>query len=203
MADASDNLNEVLTYGKGGRYLWLLPFAIIFLLLGLFILQMDERDEMLPRAFISIALGGGFLLFVLWRQFNPGPPGLALSPEGIRLYTVGHTFVIPWDEVQSVERADIQSSHGRITATERGVPVVLVSADFYRTRIHLASPQQRGRSWQYQFIPRGDLVQVGFFPMVYAQTGAALHRAIEKRWRAFSKHPNAKAPSVSMAEKPG
>ena len=203
MTRKQGNVSEVLSYGKEGAYTRLLPFAAVILLLGLFIFLLDGPGKPLGAAYICIAAGGGLFAFTLWRRFKPGPHGLVLSPNGIKYrHTARHIFEIPWDEVQGVESADIQFFHGRLRSTERNVPVVLVTERFYRTHIHLESLLQRGPSWKYQFIPKGDLVQIGFFPSVYAQTAAHLRDAIERRWRTFSNNPNAKAPPSPRPPEP-
>ncbi|MFN3890953.1 MAG: hypothetical protein ACK4MV_11190 [Beijerinckiaceae bacterium] len=194
MKPETKSVNAVLSIGKDGRYLWLLPFAAVFILIGVFTLSLDAPDKPLATAYICIAAGSGFCLFALWRRFNPGAPGLILSPRGIRYRPFARRFVdIPWSEVQGVETADIETFHGRISSVERGVPVILVTEKFYRAHIHVEPASERGRSWKYQFIHKGDLVQIAFFPNVFAQRAGKLHEEIERRWRAFGKNPNAEA----------
>lgn len=197
------DISELVSYGGDGAVIRLLPFAAAILLLGLFLLLLDGPGKPLGAAYICIAAGGGLFAFTLWRRFKPGPAELVLSPIGIRYrHTARHIFEIPWDEVQGVASADIQFFHGRLRSTERNVPVVLVTEQFYRIHIHLESLLQRGPSWKYQFIPKGDQVQIGFFPSVHVQTAAHLRDAIERRWRTFSNNPNAKAPLSPQPPEP-
>jgi hypothetical protein len=194
MDSETGSLNAVLSFQKDGRYLALLPFAAAFVAIGVFTLSLDVADKPVATAWICVAAGIAFCLFAVWRRFNPGTPGLTLSPAGIRYRpTSRHIVNIPWNDVQEVATADIETFHGRFSAIERGVPVVLVTESFYRAHIHLAQMSQRGRAWKYLFIPKGDLVQIAFFPNVFAQPADRLYAAIKSRWLAFSKNPAARA----------
>jgi hypothetical protein len=194
MNSEAGSLSVIVSFHKSGRYLALLPFAVVFVLIGAFTLSLDTPDKPVATAWWCIAAGIGFGLFAVWKRFNPGAPGLTLSPAGIRYRpTSGPIVNIPWNDVQDVTTSDIETFHGRFSATERGVPVVLVTTSFYRAHIELEQMSQRGRAWKYLFIQKGDLVQIAFFPNVFAQSAAELHKAIRSRWLAFGKNPAAKA----------
>jgi hypothetical protein len=72
--------------------------------------------------------------------------------------------------------------------------VALISDRAYRARVKPETWWHRGRAWKYHFIPKDGGVQVALFHDVLSVPANDLRDAVEDRWRAFSRHPNAKLP---------
>jgi hypothetical protein len=138
-----------------------------------------------------------YIVFALWRRYvAPGPPRLVLSPDGIhQRLSHGRILHIPWDEVQGVVSVDQRLINiAGLPQTILAVPAVVVSDRFYDG----AMPQQpwlkRPLTWGH-FAERGNGgVRILFRPAFLGTRGRDLREAIETRWRAFSRHPNAKLP---------
>lgn len=180
---ATADVGEVLSFGKEAHFMRRIPVALAIGLLGLVMLFLRDDGDVLA-SLVLIAAGFGYVAFALWRRLNPGAPTLVLSPDGIRYRVAGqHAVDIPWDEVEAVDSADIHvRARGLVGSTQRDVPVVMVSEAFYRERPH------------YVFTPKDGQVRLAIFASVLDQAPDELREAIERRWRAFSNHPNARLP---------
>lgn len=200
MSGQSQDVYETLSYGREGNLarkallaagLGLVGLVMLFVLLR----DPDAKAGHVVPAFVLIIAGLGFVVFAFWRRRNPGEPMLVLSSAGIRYRLAKRlTFVIPWDEIADVDTADITFHHHGVSWRQRDVPVVLVSERFYRSQVKPDTWWHRGLAWEYYFVHKGKAVQVSFFHDVLSQPSADLRAAIEKRWRAFSRHPNAQRP---------
>jgi hypothetical protein len=194
---ASPNVQETLSFGKEEFLVRKVPIAAGFGLLGLIILLLPAPGARHLAAGYALVLAGcGYAVFAFWRRKHPGEPMLILSPAGIR-YRIDSrlTLFIPWNEIEGVDTADITFSSRGISWMQRDVPVALVSEGFYHTQVRPDSWWHRGLAWQYCFVPKESVVQVAFFHDLLSQPSSNLRAAIEDRWRAFSRHPNARKPS--------
>jgi hypothetical protein len=105
---------------------------------------------------------------------------------------------VPWHEGQGMESIDISGTNW-LGLKFRNVTVALVSKSFYDANIFIDSVFKRGQYWRYQFIPKGDMVQIAVHYELQAIPAAEVREAVESRWRAFSGHPNAKLPAATNA----
>jgi hypothetical protein len=120
-----------------------------------------------------------------------------LSPDGIRQrLSHGRILHIPWDEVQGVVSVDqtVMNVLG-FYQTILNVPAVVVSEAFYDRVMPLQPWSRRPLNWGHFAEARKGTVRVLFRPAFLGTRGRDLRHAIETRWRAFSRHPNAKLPS--------
>src|SRR5262245_44183509 len=128
----TNDVERTLAYGSE-RYIFRhIPPVALVLLLGLAMLLWPGGSS--PTAsvyvgFLLFAAGFGYIVFACLRYFEPGPPRLALSPDGIRQrLSHGRTLHVPWDEVQGVVSVDHTfMSIASIVHTIRDVPAVVVS----------------------------------------------------------------------------
>lgn len=202
MAGDARSIFATLSFGREKYFLRQVPKVGPLGLLGallLYRLHGDPSSEFGPylAAYILIIVGVGFTVFSVWRWINPAKPLLVLSPTGIRnSHPVGLNLTIPWGEILGVDSIDIRIWHRGFYTTHRDVTVVLVSERFYRSRVRPDRYWHRGEAWKYDFIPKNGIVQVALFHDVLSIPAAVLREAVEQRWRAFSRHPNAKLPPV-------
>ena len=78
----------------------------------------------------------------------------------------------------------------------RDVTVVLLSKQFYDSRIFVRSFLLRGPGWNANFIPKGSLVQMALHHELVSVEPQALREAVEARWQAFRDQPVPTKPSV-------
>lgn len=201
MTSESRDVYQTLSFGTEGYYVRKAPIGIGVGLLGLVMLYLvydhpDARAKDYAAAYMLIVAGFGFAAYTFWRRQYPGEPMLTLSPTGIR-YRIDSrlTLVVPWNEIESVSTADIKIGSRGLSWTQRDVPVVLVSERLYRARVKPDSWWHHGLAWQQYFKPKDGKVQIAFYHDLLSVPAPELLDAIERRWRAFSRHPNAEKPS--------
>jgi hypothetical protein len=151
------------------RFLIIGALAFLIGLYGMFNAHDFARQ---PMYWLGLVAGGFCLGYGFYRTAMPGKL-LELSPAGIRLHIDMVKYVlIPWHEIQAVERTD-------------NVTVVLVSQTFYDRVIHVDSALLRGPGWDSLFAPRDGMVQVALPHQLLPVTADALHAAVLARWTAF------------------
>lgn len=211
MASAREDIHKPLSFDKTDYFFRKVPFALGAGLLGLVLLYSAPSGPNARAIYLLATMlicgGLGFAAFAFWRRKHPGQPTLLLSSTGIR-YRIDKnlTLTIPWSEVAGVDAADITFRNRGISWKRRDVPVVLVSERFHRSQVRPETWWHRGLAWQYHLIPKDGMVQVAFFNDVLSQPAEGLREAIERRWRAFSRHPNAQKPSpprAALGDRPG
>lgn len=189
----------------------LLPTGLLLIVIGLALLVLADADDKPASrghfAFIALALalGLGVIVVALRARYRPGKPVFTLSPAGIQHRWV-RQVLIPWHEVQAVERADIVTrlfnpvwlfSSGSTLMYRRAlhadVTVIVVSRRFYDAMLHVKSFWLRGPGWNGNFIPHGDTVQVALHHELVAADRQQLRRAVTRRWLAFRDRPAGKA----------
>jgi hypothetical protein len=201
--DAGRNLHRTLEYRATTSIARLLPTGLLLILIGLVLLVLaDANDKPVSRGhylFIALAvtLGLGVIAVSVRARYSPGKPVFTLSPAGI-----GHRWVrqvlIPWHEVQAIERADIVTrlfnpvwlfSSGSTlfyrTSLFPDVTVIVVSRQFYETVLYVNSFWLRGPGWKGNFIPYGETVQVALHHELVATDRQQLRQAVTSRWLAF------------------
>ena len=198
MTDAIGKATDVrltLAYGSSKLALKLLGKGVVVLAAGA-VLVFLQPDNFFDWAVVALALavGAPCALYGLARWLKPKPM-LILSPAGLRLhFDFLKDIVIPWREVRGVDSIDISGGfHYKYRFAASGVTVVLVSRDFYDRHIHVRSWFMRGPGWDYNFIPKGDMVQVALHHDWLSASAAELRTAVETRWRAFGKLARATA----------
>ena len=205
MADDKDDVHRTLAYGSERYLIRQIPLVAILLLLGI-------ATQVWPSAFrwqgqfvgAALALAScAYIVFACFRYVAPGRPRLVLSKDGIdRRLSDGRILHIPWDEVQGVVSVDQKLSNvvGMVQMI-RKVPAVVVSEAFYARAMPVQPRLRRRLNWGH-FAERHDgAVRVLFRAAFLGTRGQDLRHAIEARWRAFSRHPNAKLPP--RAAEPG
>jgi hypothetical protein len=135
---------------------------------------------------LSLVLGVLMTGYALFRMLVPGKPLLTLSPDGLRLTIEWvKTVRIPWHEVKGVDTIDITGRMRGQLIHCPGVTVVLVSQAFYDRHIHVNSWLLRGPGWEFNFVPKGRLMQVALHHEVLPVEAHELRGAVEARWLAF------------------
>jgi hypothetical protein len=204
-ADGRD-IHQILEYRMATAIVRLLPTGLLLIFLGLFIFALVDPDRESTWTFVGIGLcfvfGLAVIGFALWRRSNHGKPLFTLSPAGIRYRIAGvKEFLIPWREIKDVDTVDITGTqwslyHGALPILFRNVTVVLVSKQFYDSRIFVNSFLLRGPYWDNGFIPQGSQVQVALHHDAVSVEPQALREAVEVRWLAFRDQPGPVRTSV-------
>lgn len=200
------DLHQVLEYRLATAIVRLLPTGLLLIFLGLFVFALADPDRESSWTFVGIGLcfvfGLAVIGFALWRRSNHGKPLFTLSPAGVH-YRIAWTkeFLIPWREIRDVDTVDITGTHwslhhGAVPILFRDVTVVLVSKQFYDSRIFVNSFLLRGPYWDNGFIPKGPLVQVALHHEAVSVEPQALREAVEARWLAFRDQPEPARTSV-------
>ena len=201
------DLHQTLEYRGATAIVRLLPTGLLLIFLGLVLLVLFDVGRGTAETSFGIVLclsiGAGVIAVALWTRRNPGKPLFTLSADGIR-YRIPwvKSFLVPWKEVSGVDSIDI-AARNRVNFD--GVTVVLVSKQFYESRIFVDSFFLRGPGWDATFIPKGPLVQMALHHELVSADARTLREAVEARWLAFRDQPVA-APAgkgAAAASKPG
>jgi hypothetical protein len=176
---------------------WLLkqtPFALLVLLLGLFILLYDDSDRR-HGAWILVATGAGWIAFMLYRRFHPSKPTVALSPRGLAMrLDLNRDLLIPWREISDVSAVTFKewdsTSRWPFRSTFRDITAVTVSKGFYERHILVSPRIRRGPMWNVLYRPRGDAMHVLLHHKDLSVPADELRNAVDARWRAFSGRPD-------------
>lgn len=211
------DVHQTLEYRLATAMARLLPTGLLLIFLSLVILVLVDFERE-PWTLIGIVLcfitGFGLVGFSLWRRMRHGKPLFTLSPAGIRFRIVGvKEFLIPWREIKSVDTIDVEagiwsmmwSTHTLAyrTFTIDGVTAILVTEQFYKSRIHVDSFLLRGPGWDANFIPKGPMVQVALHHEAVSTDPRELREAVEARWLAFRDQPEPVRSSVPrVTDKP-
>lgn len=176
------------------------PFALGLGVLGLVAITIADTEtrsgsKLVLAGFILIAAALAYCAYAWHRRTTPGGNGVLLAEEGIvyRLSKKQEHF-IPWDEVIAIEPAD----RSRIPTFSRGPRIapgavaIVVSKSFYDRHIHVEWMIMRGPYWHLFFIDQGERVQLVLHHDIMSITPGALRAELFARWRAFSRHPNAR-----------
>ena len=209
--DKGSDLDRTLEYRITTSVARLFPTGLLLIFIGLALLVLaDANDKPVSLGhylFIALAvtLGLGVIAVALRSRYRPGKPVFMLSPAGIHHRWV-RQVLIPWHEVQAVERADIVTrlfnpvwlfSSGSTLmyrhSLHSDVTVIVVSRRFYDAMLHVKSFWLRGPGWNGNFIPHGDTVQVALHHELVAADRQQLRQAVTRRWLAFRDRPAGKA----------
>lgn len=199
MVDDKHDVQRTLKYGSERFLISQIPLVAVFLLLGI-ATQVWPSVFSGPGHFVGAALAVAsfaFIVFALFRRYvSPGPPRLVLSPDGIhQRLSHNHTLHIPWDEVRSVVSVDQRLVNiSGFVQTILKVPAVVVSKAFYDSVMPIQPWMRRPLNWGHFAESGNGVVRILFRPAFLGTRGTELRRAIESRWRAFSRHPAAKLP---------
>lgn len=203
-------LDQTLAFGAAALIARLLPVGLLLIFIGLALFILDDADHR-PHNQIGVILCLGFgaplTVFALWRRRDAGRPLFSLTPAGVQYRIAGvKEFLIPWSEVKGVDTINIQTdlpwyiwfftplhSYNSIYCSD--VTILLVSKKFYDETIFVSSFFMRGPGWTYNFIPKGDDVQVALHHELVSVEAKTLRVAVEARWRAFRD-----APRIASAE---
>jgi hypothetical protein len=191
--DTATDVRQVLTYGREKMNRRWLMIGVPILAAGLAFAYLQPGSFKRYDWFMTvgaIVLGGFMTGYALFRMLAPGKPLLALSPDGLRLTVEWvKTIRIPWHEVRGVDTIDITGYLRGQRMDFTGVTVVLVSKAFYNRHIHIRSFFLRGPGWDFNFIPKGRLMQVALHHEALPVEAHKLRAAVEARWRAFHSAP--------------
>ncbi|MGX1791024.1 hypothetical protein ACWIGM_30045 [Bosea sp. NPDC055332] len=203
MDDEGRDLHRTLEYRATTSIARLLPTGLLLIFIGLALLVLaDANDKLASRGhylFIALAVvvGLGVIAVALRARYRRGEPMFVLSPAGIHHRWV-RQVLIPWHEVQAIETADIvtrlfnpvsliSGSQALLyrTSLYPDVTVIVVSRQFYESRLHVNSFWLRGPGWRGNFIPYGETVQVALHHELVAADRQQLRQAVRSRWLAF------------------
>lgn len=168
---------------------------------------------------LCLVTGSALIAVALWTRSNPGRPTFTLSPAGIH-YRIPwvKALLIPWREIRGVDTTDVETGYWSFYSYRHGitmpayhamiyrnVTVVLLSKQFYDSRIFVDSFFLRGSGWKANFIPKGSLVQMALHHELVSVEPQALREAVEARWHAFRDQPaptRTSVPGVPAAGNP-
>jgi hypothetical protein len=209
VADDKNDVHQTLAYGSERYMIRHVPPVALLLLLGIATQvwpAVYHKPMSIFVGFLLAAASFAYIAFACFRYFiEPGRPRLVLSTDGIRQrLSHGRILHIPWDEVQGVVSVD----HAFMTIagmvhTMRDVPAIVVSTAFYDRVMPHQPFLRRPLNWGHFAQGNNGAVRI-LFPYDYLGTRAQdLRQAIETRWRAFSRHPNAKLPQREEPRRKG
>jgi hypothetical protein len=198
VADDGDDIHRERAFGSERYILRQIPLVAILFALGSVALVWPSEFEWQGHLIgAALALASfAYIVFACIRAFVPGPPRLVLAKDGIRQrLSHGRILNIPWDEVQGVLTVDQRLMNVRgFWQTVRDVPAVAVSPAFYERVMPQQPFMRRPLNWGHFAEPRDGTVLVLFRHDFLGTRSQDLREAIETRWRAFSRHPNAGRP---------
>lgn len=198
-------LHQTLEFRTAALIVRLLPVGLLLIFVGLTLFVLDDADRHPHNQFVvilSLAFGAALTVFALWRRRDAGRPLFSLTPAGVQYRIPGvKEFLIPWSEVKGVDTINIQTDlpwyiwlftplHSYNSIYCRDVTILLVSKKFYDETIFVGSFFMRGPGWTYNFIPKGDDVQVALHHELVSVEAKTLREAVEARWRAFRDDPS-------------
>lgn len=204
MSERSDNVHDIIELGAEEGMRRFLPMALVICCIG-FVMVADGDPRHSGKGWVVALITGGFALYALIRQANPGKPIIVLSPEGIRYrIPMVKEVMIPWADVRGVDTIDIKARVPRVPwrVTYRDVTVFAVSKRFYDEHLHVDSFFQRGPGWNVHFISKGHVVQIALHKEAFRWPPAELRAALETRWKAFRDGPpktENQSPNLSAA----
>jgi hypothetical protein len=221
MNDSGRDIDAVLEYRSAARMARTLPMGLLLIFLGLlFAVLTDAGSKPSTEDYIGVTAvlltGSALIGLALWRRSHHGKPEFTLSPEGIH-YRIPllKDVLIPWREIQGVDTINIVTTVSSpvwlfvsYPITQRAthtmafgdVTVVLVSKQFYESRIFAPWFLLRGPGWKKaNIIPKGALVQIALHHTLVSVEARALRQAVEARWLAFRDQPSAALPRSSVA----
>ena len=199
---SGQDINQTLEYRAATALVRLLPTGLLLIFLGLLIFVLVNPDREPFGTFVGIVLcvvvGSAVIGLSLWRRSRHGKPLFTLSPAGIH-YRIPWVkeFLIPWSEIRGVDTIDVETGYWSLlwspviptprynVMVVRNVTVVLLSRQFYDSRIHVDSFFLRGPGWKASFIPKDSLVQMALHHELVSVEPRALREAVEARWHAF------------------
>jgi hypothetical protein len=200
VADDGDDIHRERAFGSERYILRQIPLVAILFALGSVALVWPSEFEWQGHLIgAALALASfAYIVFACIRAFVPGPPRLVLAKDGIRQrLSHGRILNIPWDEVQGVLTVDQRLMNVRgFWQTVRDVPAVAVSPAFYERVMPQQPFMRRPLNWGHFAEPRNGTMLVLFRHDFLGTRSQDLREAIETRWRAFSRHPNAGRPHM-------
>ncbi len=205
MIASGQDVHQTLEYRMATAIVRLLPTGLLLIFLGLSIFVLVDPDRERLGTFIGIVLclvtGSAVIGVALWTRSSHGKPLFTLSQAGIH-YRIPwvKTLLIPWREIRGVDTIDIEAGYWSFSGSRfslptynvmicRDVTVVLLSKQFYDSRIFVGSFFLRGPGWKANFIPKGSLVQMALHHELVSVEPRALREAVEARWQAFRDQP--------------
>ena len=187
--DTAADVRQVLRYGREKVNRKWLAIGLVLIAIGVgFAFWQPGGFKTYDWFMTGLAFVLGLFMtgYAAFRMLAPGKPLLTLSPDGLRLTVEWvKTIRIPWHEVKGVDTIDIAAEFRGTRLDYHGVTVVLVSQAFYDRHIHIRSWFLRGPGWDFNFVPKGRLMQVALHHEVLPVDGPALRAAVEARWLAF------------------
>lgn len=157
-----------------------LPFAVMGILLGLFIMTPLDAAAPKSRDFwlgaIVVVISIGFIGAIIHRRSRPNEASIVLSPRGILFRDISEK-VIPWNEIREIGAKRVTRSRDVI-----GVKVtkLLVSERFFDTLI--------GDRWSDSSVAmRGDPAEI-YVSYYQPPPFGEFQEAVRRRWHAFSVH---------------
>jgi hypothetical protein len=221
VTDRGGDLDRTLDYSAATSIVRLLPTGLLLILMGLVVLVLSDASEK-PRSwgntwlFVVLALVAGpvVVAWSLWTRAGARKPVFSLSPAGITHRWV-REVLIPWREIQAIDSIDITTKMLSPVALFTsgpsqlykysffyGVTAIVVSRQFYESRLFVGSAFLRGPGWKANFIPDGEVVRVALHHELVSVPRDELRRAVETRWQAFRHQKAAASVPASGALRP-
>ncbi|MDP2120629.1 MAG: hypothetical protein Q8K28_12055 [Hoeflea sp.] len=165
-------------------------FALVLIFLGTLFVRNPPGDGS-PGPFILI----GSLMTVTGIYLMAGPflhkdrTVITIDEKGVLLHLSKsiEPALVPWSEVQGVERTSFARLVGKWLAIMITQPCLIVSREFYDRSLHVDSLWKRGPGWHLIFVPdkSGTIVRIVVAPDWFGWPKRRLFEALALRWRHF------------------
>ncbi len=145
-------------------------------------------DHQLERIAFGAAAAVFFPLcfYEIYWLMKPNTALVELLPQGIIMRTTTEDFIIPWNEIKSVDTINIHTTFRGRSITYSNVTAILVSKFFYDRVIHVDNFIMRGPGWDAHFIPSGEsMMHIALHESLIPASAGEIKRQVEARWKAF------------------
>jgi hypothetical protein len=184
--EAYIDVNERLVWSRDKLHKMRLRMFILGTVAGVVIALLGDTPLEIWGGWAAAAVFFAFSFHEIYWLMKPDAALVELLPQGIIMRTTTEDFIIPWNEIKSVDSIDIHATVGRRREFYPGVTAVLVSKHFYDRVIHVGSFIMRGPGWDAHFVPKGEtMTHVALHHALIPASAEEIKRQVEARWKAF------------------
>lgn len=178
-----------------------LPWSVGLSLLGVIMVVYPRRNSDV-WGWLTIAVGIGWMFFVLGRITQPGKPVVQMSPDGLTLRGPrGRAILVPWSEIRAITAVDYSYLPQRspFKRTLRDVTVLTLTPGLHREHFESFAIPDRPE-WGSFFVPRFAEAQLAFNHQFLAVPPRELRAALMHRWHAFRSPDLRSTPAATESE---